>query len=87
MVSSFGVAGVGGGAIFASLIVLPNLGLPTYLIPLVLAIDPIIDMGRTAINVSGAMVSSIVTSKIVGTLDEKTYAASDVNTKSNVESI
>lgn len=87
MVSSFGVAGVGGGAIFASLIVLPNLGLPTYLIPLVLAIDPIIDMGRTAINVSGAMVSSIVTSKIVGTLDEKTYAANDVNTKSNVESI
>ncbi len=49
--SSAGVAGVGGGATFAALIVLPALGLPVTLVALLVSIEPLIDMGRTALNV------------------------------------
>lgn len=63
--SSIGVAGVGGGATFAALMVLPILGLPIEIVALLVSIEPLIDMGRTALNVSGSMVSGIVTSKIL----------------------
>lgn len=64
-ISSFGVAGVGGGATFASLIVLPAMGLPVTLVALLISIEPLIDMGRTALNVSGAMTSGVVTGKFI----------------------
>ena len=56
-VSSAGVAGVGGGATFAALIVLPAMGLPVTLVALLISVEPLIDMGRTALNVSGSMTS------------------------------
>lgn len=64
-ISSFGVAGVGGGATFAALIVLPAVGLPITLVALLISIEPLIDMGRTALNVSGAMTSGVITSTVV----------------------
>jgi uncharacterized protein len=66
MISSIGVAGVGGGATFAALIVLPIMGLPIELIALLITLEPLIDMGRTALNVSGAATAGIITSKILG---------------------
>lgn len=65
--SSIGVAGVGGGATFAALMVLPMLGLPIEIVALLVSIEPLIDMGRTALNVSDSMVSGIVTSRILKT--------------------
>jgi uncharacterized protein len=44
-VSSAGVAGVGGGATFAALIVLPAMGLPVTLVALLISVEPLIDMG------------------------------------------
>lgn len=64
---SFGIAGVGGGATFAALVVLSTMGLPVGLVGLLIAIEPLIDMGRTALNVSGAMTTAIVAEKISGT--------------------
>jgi uncharacterized protein len=64
-ISSFGVAGVGGGATFAALIVLPAMGLPITLVALLISIEPLIDMGRTALNVSGAMTSGKITSTYI----------------------
>src|SRR5699024_6087793 len=49
--SSFGVAGVGGGATFAALIVLSSMNLPVALAGLLISIEAFIDMGRTALNV------------------------------------
>ncbi len=72
-ISSFGVAGVGGGATFAALIVLSAMNLPVYLAGLLITVEPLIDMGRTALNVNGAMTSGTITSKITGTLNEETY--------------
>ncbi|WP_312041656.1 L-cystine transporter [Erwinia sp.] len=61
--SSAGVAGVGGGATFAALIVLPTLGLPVTLVALLISIEPLIDMGRTALNVNGSMTAGMLTSQ------------------------
>lgn len=61
--SSVGVAGVGGGATFAALIVLPSLGLPVTLVALLISIEPLIDMGRTALNVNGSMTAGTLTSR------------------------
>ena len=66
VVSSFGIAGVGGGATFAALIVLPAMGLPVTIAALLISIEPLIDMARTALNVSGAMTAGTITSRILG---------------------
>ncbi|MDH5215908.1 MAG: cation:dicarboxylase symporter family transporter, partial [Gammaproteobacteria bacterium] len=66
-ISSFGVAGVGGGATFAALIVLPAMGFPVTIAALLISIEPLIDMARTALNVNGAMTAGVLTSRIVKT--------------------
>jgi L-cystine uptake protein TcyP (sodium:dicarboxylate symporter family) len=61
---SLGIAGVGGGATFAALVVLSTMGLPVGLVGLLIAVEPLIDMGRTALNVSDAMVTAVITEKL-----------------------
>ena len=68
--SSAGVAGVGGGATFAALIVLPAMGLPVTLVALLISVEPLIDMGRTALNVSGSMTAGTITSQILKQTDK-----------------
>jgi len=68
--SSAGVAGVGGGATFAALIVLPAMGLPVTLVALLISIEPLIDMGRTALNVNGSMTAGSLTSRWLGLTDK-----------------
>jgi L-cystine uptake protein TcyP (sodium:dicarboxylate symporter family) len=65
-VGSFGIAGVGGGATNAALLVLPAMGLPVTVVALLISIEPLIDMGRTALNVNGALTSAMVTRRILG---------------------
>ena len=72
-ISSFGIAGVGGGATFAALTVLSSMGLPVGLVGLLIAIEPLIDMARTALNVSGSMLSGLVTAKRLGEIDMDIY--------------
>lgn len=72
-ISSFGVAGVGGGATFAALTVLSAMGLPVGLVGVLIAIEPLIDMGRTALNVNGSMISGIITSKLLKTWDKAAF--------------
>ena len=64
-ISSFGVAGVGGGATFAAMIVLPAMGLPIEIVALLISIEPLIDMARTALNVNGSMTAGVITSRFV----------------------
>ena len=64
-ISSLGVAGVGGGATFAALIVLPALGFPVILVALLISIEPLIDMARTALNVNGSMTAGTITSRLL----------------------
>lgn len=66
---SFGIAGVGGGATLAAIVVLSTMDLPVALAGLLIAVEPLIDMGRTAVNVSGAMTAGAVTSRLLGQTD------------------
>jgi uncharacterized protein len=72
-ITSFGVAGVGGGATYASIIVLTTLGLPISLAAVLISVEPFIGMGRTVTNVSNTMVAGIITAKRSGLLDEDVY--------------
>ncbi|CAM2854226.1 cation:dicarboxylate symporter family transporter [Helicobacter burdigaliensis] len=75
ILGSIGIAGVPGSATMAASIMLTGIGFGEYfgLLTLILAIDPIIDMARTASNVSGAMSAAICTDKNLKLLDEKVY--------------
>lgn len=75
-ISSFGVAGVGGGATFAAILVLSALNLPVALAGLLISVEPLIDMGRTAVNVSGSMTAGVTTAKLSGELDTDVYNGS-----------
>jgi L-cystine uptake protein TcyP (sodium:dicarboxylate symporter family) len=68
-IGSAGVAGVGGGATFAALIVLSAMNLPVALAGLLISIEPLIDMGRTALNVSGSITAGTLTSRLLGQTD------------------
>lgn len=72
-ISSFGIAGVGGGATFAALIVLSALDMPVALAGLLISIEPLIDMGRTAVNVSGSMTAGTITSRVLGQADHSVF--------------
>ena len=73
IISSFGVAGVGGGATFASIIVLSTLNLPVALAGVLISVEPLIDMGRTALNVNDSMLAGTGTAKLTNNLDKDTY--------------
>ena len=72
-IGSFGVAGVGGGATFAALIVLSALDLPVALAGLLISIEPLIDMGRTAINVSGSITTGFVGGRLLQQVNMATF--------------
>jgi len=74
-IGSVGVAGVGGGATFAALIVLSSMNLPVALAGLLISIEPLIDMGRTALNVSGSIAAGTVTSRVMGETNMATFAS------------
>lgn len=68
-ISAIGIAGVPGIATIAAAVVLSSLGLPIEGIALIIAVDPLIDMGRTLINVIGAGVAATIVAKRENELD------------------
>jgi L-cystine uptake protein TcyP (sodium:dicarboxylate symporter family) len=71
--ASIGIAGVGGGATFAGITVLSALGLPIGIAGLLIAVEPLIDMARTALNVSDGMIAALATAKVTGELNKNVY--------------
>ena len=65
-ISSFGLAGVGGGATFAALVVLPAMGFPVTVAAVLISVEPLIDMARTALNVNGSMTAGVLTGRWLG---------------------
>ncbi len=72
-ISSFGVAGVGGGATFAAITVLSIMGLDIKIAALLISVEALIDMARTALNINDSMLAGVVTAKINKTLDVDQY--------------
>ncbi|HFV7371293.1 TPA: L-cystine transporter [Staphylococcus aureus] len=77
IISSFGVAGVGGGATFASILVLSTLNLPVALAGVLISVEPLIDMGRTALNVNDSMLAGTGTAKLTKHWNKDTFESND----------
>jgi Na+/H+-dicarboxylate symporter len=77
LVSVLGSAATAGttGAVVMLTLTLSTLGLPLAGVGLLLAIDPILDMGRTAVNVAGQALVPAIVAKRQGILDETLYNA------------
>jgi Na+/H+-dicarboxylate symporter len=70
MVTSKGIAGVPRASLVIIMATLSFLGLPEAWIVLVLAVDHLLDMGRSGTNIVGNAVAAVVVSKWEGVLDE-----------------
>lgn len=79
IISSFGVAGVGGGATFAAILVLSTLNLPVALAGVLISVEPLIDMGRTALNVNDSMLAGVGSAKLTGNLDKQKFNENQYN--------
>lgn len=77
IISSFGVAGVGGGATFASILVLSTLNLPVALAGVLISIEPLIDMGRTALNVNDSILAGTGTARLTKNWDKQTFESNN----------
>ncbi|ALE05198.1 sodium:proton antiporter [Arthrobacter sp. ERGS1:01] len=77
LVSVLGSAATAGttGAVVMLTLTLSTLGLPLAGVGLLLAVDPILDMGRTAVNVAGQALVPAIVAKRQGILDETLYNA------------
>ena len=77
LVSVLGSAATAGttGATVMLTLTLSTAGLPLEGLALLLAVDPIVDMGRTAVNVSGQALIPALVAKQEGILDQERYDA------------
>ncbi|SNR44429.1 dicarboxylate/amino acid:cation symporter [Blastococcus mobilis] len=75
LVSVIGSAATAGttGAVVMLTLTLSTLGLPLAGVGLLLAVDPILDMGRTAVNVAGQALVPTIVAKREGILDIERY--------------
>ncbi|HVP53939.1 MAG TPA: cation:dicarboxylase symporter family transporter [Candidatus Eisenbacteria bacterium] len=66
MLTSKGIAGVSRGSLVVLMATAASLGLPSAPLFLLLGVDPLLDMGRTAVNVLGNCLASVVMAKWEG---------------------
>ena len=72
VIGSAATAGLTGATVMLTL-TLSTLGLPLSGVGLLLAVDPILDMGRTAVNVAGQALVPTIVAKRQGILDQARY--------------
>ena len=80
-ISSLGIAGLPGTATMAVSVVLSGVGIGSYF-PLaggILAIDPILDMGRTMLNVNGSTTPAVIVGKSLKKLDKEVFNGASVS--------
>ena len=75
VIGSAATAGTTGATVMLTL-TLSTLGLPLAGVGLLLAVEPIIDMGRTAVNVTGQSLAATTVAKRAGILDESAWEKS-----------
>lgn len=76
VIGSAATAGTTGATVMLTL-TLSTLGLPLAGVGLLLAIEPIIDMGRTAVNVTGQALCATIVAKRVGIQDQEIWDSAE----------
>ena len=82
--ASIGTAGVPGVGLITLSMVFASVGLPVEAIALIMGVDRIIDMARTAVNIVGDAVCSTIIASQEGLLDREVYNQMDVKSD-NIE--
>ena len=74
-IGSLGIAGIPGTATMAASVGLSGVGMGAQfgMVSPILAIEPIIDMARTMINVTGSLTNALVVDKLMGNLNMDAY--------------
>ncbi len=75
--ASIGTAGVPGVGLIMLAMVLQQVGLPVEGIALILGVDRLLDMVRTAVNITGDSAVSVIVAKSEGELDAEIYGNPD----------
>lgn len=80
-IGSLGIAGIPGTSTMAASVGLSGVGLGSSfaLITPILAVDPVVDMMRTLLNVSGSMTNAIMVDRQLGMMNMDEFANMDVN--------
>lgn len=73
VIMAAGVAGVPGGSIMMSAVMMQTMGLPLTIVPWVAGIFRLIDMPNTMLNVTGDTVGMVTTSAVIGDLDRDVF--------------
>ncbi len=71
--ASIGTAGVPGVGLIMLAMVLNQVGLPLEGIALIMGVDRLLDMIRTAVNITGDSAVSVIVAKSEGALDEDVF--------------
>jgi len=79
--ASIGTAGVPGVGMIMLSMVLQSVGLPVEGIALIMGIDRIIDMSRTAVNITGDAVCTLIVAKAEGEFNEEIFNSENVKNK------
>lgn len=88
-IGSLGIAGIPGTATMAASVGLSGTGLASFfpMINPILAIDPIIDMPRTMINVIGSVTNGIMVDKALGTINLEVYNDPNAGSETTAEEL
>ena len=75
VISSLGIAGLPGTATMAVSVVISGMGMGAAfpLVGGIIAIDPILDMGRTMLNVNGTMVTAVTVANSIGDINKEKF--------------
>ncbi|WP_346961575.1 dicarboxylate/amino acid:cation symporter [Clostridium sp.] len=79
--ASIGTAGVPGVGMIMLSMVLQSVGLPVEGIALIMGIDRILDMSRTAVNITGDAVCTMIVAKAEGEFNEEIFNSENVKSK------
>ncbi|HEX05590.1 MAG TPA: dicarboxylate/amino acid:cation symporter, partial [Bacteroidetes bacterium] len=73
--ASIGTAGVPGVGLIMLSMVLTEIGLPIEGIGIILGVDRLLDMSRTAVNIAGDLAATSIVAKSEGEFDEALFMA------------
>lgn len=84
VLSSIGTAGVPGSGMIMLSMVLTSVGLPVEGVSLIMSVERIVDMFRTALNVTGDVVATFISANQENLLDKERYLSDEVPTMENI---
>lgn len=85
VLSSIGTAGVPGSGMIMLSMVLTSVGLPVEGVSLIISVERIVDMFRTALNVTGDVVATFISATLENLLDKERYLSDQLPSMEGID--